>query len=383
MVEGQATRSWLQWLLSAQVSDLNVRNWVLNRRSQVHENLRASLKKKGGLAAAVFSPLLEVDSNKASYSEHFEQAKFHTRAHIGETIFRSCIHLARQWIGASVHELDLKAGRLRYWKTGNQNAETILYFHGFGDSMDGIYPFALHLTKHFNLVVPDLPGFGQSFKRKDLPHNYESYAEWIAEFAEAAALGPVHVVGNSLGGAFAMMFAQKRPDLVQSLTLINSAAITDFKNPSIYDEFLAGEIMFQVKTVEEFDRFWRRVFHRPPVLPPFVKDYLLRNFRENHEWYGHLIKQMFADIPGKNHPRYKDLFMNQHMAKIKVPTLIIWGDRDSLFPLSFGQRGHKLLRNSRMVVLEGVGHAPQVEVPGLVARHLREFIGSLEPAVAS
>lgn len=345
--------------------------------------MQETLRSKHWLAHAAFSPLREGDTKGLPLQEKIAKLKFRTKVRIGESLYKSATHLARQWIGASVHELDLKAGRLRYWQTSKDKPETILFFHGFGDSMDGIYPLAHFLTKHFNFVVPDLPGFGQSFKRQDLPHNYASYSEWIDEFIEAIDLGPVHVMGNSLGGAFALMLAQRRPDVVLSLTLLNSAAITDFKNNSVYDEFLAGQIMFQVKTIEDFEAFWRRVFHRPPVLPPFVKDYILHNFRENHDWYGHLITQMFADITHKRDPKYKELFMNQHLSKLRVPTLIIWGDRDQLFPLSFGERCHKLLRNSRFVVLEGIGHAPQVEAPGLVARHVRDFIATLAPAAAS
>lgn len=320
---------------------------------------------------------LDVDFDQAHWLLRWSDFRFRTRVRLGEAIYKSFAHLSRQWLKAEIHSCEISAGKVRYWKTDNGHSERILFFHGFGDSMDGAYPLAHHLVSRYDFIVPDLPGFGESFKRNDLPHNYDSYRRWLGEFLEAAEVGPVHVIGNSLGGAFSMMLAQMRPDLIKSLTLLNSAAVSDFRASSLYDELLAGQVLFQIKTHEELDAFWKRVFEKAPYLPPFVRDYFLHRFRENHDWYGYLLREIFSDIRHRRDPRFKELFFNQHLPSLKVPSLIIWGAEDRLFPLAFGKRAHQLLRNSRLVVLEGVGHVPQVEAPAVVAKHLSEFIEGL------
>jgi len=88
----------------------------------------------------------------------------------------------------------------------------------------------------------------------------------------------------------------------------------------------------------------------------------------------------FGGYTDKNDPEYRALFMNNHLQRINVPSLIIWGDRDQLFPVAYAKKGHSLMKDSRLVVLKDVGHAPQVEVPMVVARHLKRFIREIPKA---
>ncbi len=347
-------------------------------RSWVDQGLSPNWSPSTAFGSALAEPLQSLNFDKSGLLLRWEERRFKASARVGEVIYKSLSHMARRWLKAKVHEVEISGGKVRYWKTSMGRPETILFFHGFGDSMDGVYPLAHRMVDKFDWIVPDLPGFGQSFKRNDLPHNHDAYRIWLGELVDAAKMGPVHVVGNSLGGAFSIMLAQERPDLVKSLTLLNTAAVTDFKAISLYDELLAGKILFQIKTRTDFDAFWARIFEKGPYLPPLIRDYFLLEFQNNHEWYGYLVKQIFNEVTHRRDPRYKDLFLNQYLPKLKVPSLIIWGAEDRLFPQAFGERAHKLLRNSRFVVLDGIGHAPQVEAPALVAKHLNEFIASLK-----
>lgn len=308
----------------------------------------------------------------------WQKSSFESKVKAGETVYNTLIQMARRSLHAQRHEVSLKDGNLVYWATHKKGLETILYLHGFGDSKDGVYSLAFSLAAHYNIIAVDLPGFGESFCHPHLDYSAESYGRWLDEFLTRIASGPIHVVGNSLGGAIGIKLATVRPDLVQSLCLLNSAGIVDHKHGSIYDELLRGENLFQVKTLEEFQLFWDRVFHRRPYLPPFVKLFIFDKFRKNHDWYGQLVRQSFGEIRRKSDPRYKKLFMNDHLTKLRVPSLIIWGDQDRLFPVVHGQKGHKLSKNAQFIVLKQVGHAPQVEVPRLVARHLHEFIQGLQ-----
>ncbi len=372
------SRALLQNLASwADTTDVKLRGWWHKQSEDLLASFMPS-PSQWGTAALEQARALDIDWPRLSQLKtNIHKSTFDAKVKAGESLYSTYTKAARKWLGAELREVELTAGRIHYWTTSSNHPETILFIHGFGDSKDGAYSLAFHLAKQFNVIALDLPGFGQSFRDPELCYDTHSYGRWLDEFMTKARIGPVHVVGNSLGGAMALKLALVRPDVIKSLCLLNTAAIIDFKHHSIYDDILRGEILFQVQTFEQFEKFWSTVFHRRPFLPPFVKEYFFHTFRENHDWYGQLVRQNFGGYASKKDPRYKKLFMNEHLRKIEAPTLIIWGDRDQLFPVAYGEKGHKLLKDARFLVLSDVGHAPQVEVPEEVARHLKQFIAGL------
>ncbi len=306
--------------------------------------------------------------------ERFSDIHDSTRARIGSEVATRALALGRQLIKAEVHEVQIKDGPISYWKTNNGHPETVLFIHGFGDSKDGCYPFAMHLTRHFNMMAFDLPGFGSSFKNPELEYNFDSYARWMVEFMEAIDSKPVHLVGNSLGGAMAMKLAEVRPDLVKTLTLIDTAAVIDNRYESAYDDFIKGKVLFQIKTREDFDAFWKRVFNKPPFMPIFMKDYIFEQFRSNYDLYGRFILDTFRGISSRVDPGLNDLFMNNALQKMKMPIHFIWGEKDTLFPVTYGIHAHGLVKDSELTIMKNIGHAPQVEAPHMTAKHVKRFI---------
>jgi abhydrolase domain-containing protein 6 len=327
---------------------------------------------------------LDIDwKDWAKIKSSLQDSTFEAKVKAGESMYHACIKAARRVIGAEVREVELEDGVVHYWTTNKPNRETVLFFHGFADSKDGVYSLAIHLFKEFNVMAIDLPGFGQSFADPKFAYDTHAYGRWLDEFATKSGMGPVHVVGNSLGGAMALKLALVRPDVVKSVTLLNAAGLIDPEHESLYDEIMRGENIFQVKTLEQFEKFWAKVFHRQPFLPPFGKEFLFHRFRQNHDWYGELVQRNFGGYTDKNDPESFELFMNKNLDRIEKPALIIWGERDQLFPVAYGAQGHKLMKGSRFVVLKDVGHAPQVEAPRVVARHLKSFIRELPKSESS
>ena len=358
-------------------ADEKLRVWWQKQSQDVRTQLNRTPAQWSALAKEQ-ARVLDIDwVNLGKLKTSLDSSSFDAKVKAGGSMYRTYIKAARHWLGAEVFEVELEAGPIHYWVADKGHPETILFLHGFADSKDGAYALAHHLIKDFNVIALDLPGFGDSFRHPELMYNSESYGKWLDEFINKSGIGAVHVVGNSLGGAMALKLALVRPDIVKSLSLLNTAAIIDFNHESIYDEILLGINLFQVRTLDQFEEFWAKVFHRQPFLPPFVKEFLFHQFRENHDWYGQLVDQTFGGHTDKSDPEYFRLFMNEHLHKVNAPSLIIWGDRDKLFPVAYGRKGHALLKNSSFVLLNDVGHAPQVEAPQLVAKHMKTFIRNL------
>jgi abhydrolase domain-containing protein 6 len=327
---------------------------------------------------------LEIDwSDLSKLRSSLQDSTLEAKVRAGESLYHACIKAARRVIGAELRTVELSDGVVHYWTTNRPNRETILFLHGFADSKDSVYSLAMHLFNDFNIMALDLPGFGESFANPELAYDTHSYGRWLDEFVTKTGMGPVHAVGNSLGGAMALKLALVRPDVVKSVTLLNAAGLIDPDHESLYDEIMRGRNIFQVKTLEEFEIFWSKVFHRQPLLPPFGKEFIFHRFRQNHDWYGELVQRNFGGFSSRTDPNLSDLFMNKNLDRIDKPALIIWGERDQLFPVAYGAKGHSLMKGSRFVVLKDVGHAPQMEAPRVVARHLKRFIREQPQAAAS
>ena len=268
------------------------------------------------------------------------------------------------------------SGYLEYLQIGNAlDKPTLLFLHGFADSKDTFYDAAGHLAEDFNIIVPDLPGFGNSFQDPSRTYDLESYSQWIAEFCDGICLDNIHLVGNSLGGAIAMAFALRAPEKISNLCLIDPAGIFIKDKPSLYYELFKGSSVFAVKTYEDHCKFMERVFHKSPIIPTPVREHLFRSFARHTEWYEKLILDLLGDISHDEDPRIQEKALNHRLQEISHKTLIMWGDKDSLFPFETGHYIANQIPGSKLHVFKNCGHSPQIESPKLFAdTYLRHFI---------
>ena len=109
-----------------------------------------------------------------------------------------------------------------------QDAETGVYIHGLGGSSTNWTDLAGLLSIRMNGLLVDLPGFGHSRPPRDYDYTLRAHAEAVTGYLDGIGRGPVHLFGNSMGGAISMMIAADRPDLVRSLTLV-SPAVPDLR----------------------------------------------------------------------------------------------------------------------------------------------------------
>lgn len=292
---------------------------------------------------------------------------------VGEDIYMRFRKMRRRMIGAKEGVHQSPVGPIAYWETSKRNKPTVIYFHGFADNKDNAYDLAQYLVKDYHVVVPDLPGFGDSFKDRSHHYGIDSMAPWMKDFANALGIDSFHLIGHSMGGGLAIDFAKSYPDMVESLTLICSAGVLG-PSKSIYDEIMAGNILFQIETMDEFEEFLHTAFYKIPFVPPFVKDYYFHDFLDHYDWYGEIIRHTFEDIESREDPRFEKKFFNHELDKIKAPCHIIWGEKDAIFPVEIADIIHKGIPGSTMNIFHGVGHSPHYEKPKEVCLSLKGFL---------
>jgi pimeloyl-ACP methyl ester carboxylesterase len=177
-------------------------------------------------------------------------------------------------------------------------------------------------------------------------------------------------MGNSLGGATALGIAARMPERLASLTLCDTAGVRPKGVATVYDEVEAGQNLFEVRTRAEYRQFLQRVFAKPPPFPRPVVEHLYAEQRKNADWYARIMSDLHDSDPFRHGDAILDL------ARILVPTLVIWGEHDSLFPLAVGERTARSIQNAKLHVLRGIGHVPHVEAPGALARAFTQFVSA-------
>jgi pimeloyl-ACP methyl ester carboxylesterase len=253
-----------------------------------------------------------------------------------------------------------------------------VYVHGLSGSATNWTDLAALLANRAAGTAVDLPGFG--FSRPLASRDYSPAGHADALLCFLAGRGrPVHLLGNSFGGAVALNVAARRPELVSTLTLISPAMpdlrpdprrVSDRKLllallPLIGRRARADLAALDPRTRAE--QIVRLCFGDPGIAPEHrlveaAAEYAARaQLAWAQEAFERTGKAMVAGwLRGES--------LWSVAARVRVPTLVVWGDRDRLVAPRLAARTAAALRRSRLLMLPGVGHVAQMEAPEVVAR---------------
>jgi pimeloyl-ACP methyl ester carboxylesterase len=246
--------------------------------------------------------------------------------------------------GARVHLLSAGSG------------EPVLYLHD-AHVPNGWLPFHARLAARCRLLAPDLLGFGQS-DRPDWLDEVQDYAVHYLDLLDALGLARVHLVGLSLGGWIAAELAVWAAHRLQSLTLVDAAGLylPGYEVPDLFT--LSHEqtirLLFEDSAAAE------RV-----LAAPETPELAARRLK------GQVTLARVAWNPYLYSPK-----LMQRLHRIQAPTLVLWGERDRLFPVAMGEAWAAAIAGARLAVVPRCGHLPPVEQPALTADLLAEFVAS-------
>jgi pimeloyl-ACP methyl ester carboxylesterase len=286
--------------------------------------------------------------------------------------------------GAMLHVRDTPATR--------PDGEPAVYVHGLGGSSQNFTDVAGLLAGRLDAQAVDLPGFGYSDPSPR--YSISAFADKLTKYLELDARGPVHLVGNSLGGAIAVRVAALRPDLVRTLTLISPAM--PFLNPRrtaqgpvlpllalpLADRLLAKGMARM--TVEEMaDGVLAACFGDVTKASPQRRAEAIEEIRLRYT-VAHYPKAYLGTLRG-----LVSSFLRAYLpgagsqwrlaARVQAPTLVIGGLNDKLVDPRVPAQVARVIPDSRLLILPGVGHVAQMEVPRVVARAI---VGLLDDIAA-
>jgi pimeloyl-ACP methyl ester carboxylesterase len=254
------------------------------------------------------------------------------------------------------------------------------YVHGLAGSSTNWTSLAGAMSSSTTGYLVDLPGHGRSDPPPRGRHCLLDYAELLAELIRRRSSGPVHLVGNSLGGIVSTCLAARHSDLVATLTLI-SPAVPDFRltrdrgaDPLLGLLLVPGTAGLAVNRLSSISPMARArgmgelCFGDPTRLSDH--DYAVAAadlaWRSSLPWVHRATIDSFRALL-RSYLRRAGSF-RADAGRVRVPTLVIWGTRDRLVDVRLARRTSDSFADSSLLVIAGVGHTAQMEAPELTAR---------------
>jgi pimeloyl-ACP methyl ester carboxylesterase len=272
--------------------------------------------------------------------------------------------LARLFLLATALYLRLlgaRRGRLRkgsltlvYYELGPEDGEPWVLLHGLGSVAASWRPVLRRLRRSCRMLVPELsalggtecPGGGLGMRE-----GAEILAELVArEFGDR----PVTLAGISLGGWMAARLALAHPERISRLVLIDGGGYRD-------QDWNTIESLVTVHDLAGIDRLYGALFVRVPWLMRFSRTAFLKAYTSPG------VRYVLAGLSEA------DAFTDADLARLRMPTALIWGERDGLFKLQTGRAMAAALPQARLEVLPGCGHAVHLECPRALVGALQRF----------
>ncbi|MFF8814616.1 alpha/beta fold hydrolase [Streptomyces pactum] len=268
-----------------------------------------------------------------------------------------------------------------------------LYVHGLGGSSLNWSALMERLADRVDGEAVDLPGFGHSPPPDDGDYSITGHARAVIRHLDAAGRGPVHLFGNSMGGAIATRVAAVRPDLVRTLTLV-SPALPELRpqRTAIPTALLA--LPGAARLFVRMTRDWTIEYRTRQVLalnygdPSRVTPEALAAAAEEQERRAEL--PYFWDAMARSARGIVDSYTlgGQHSLwrqaeRVLAPTLLVYGMRDLLVSHRMALRAARAFRDSRLLTLMDAGHVAMMEFPGTVARAVGELLDEYDGSGAA
>ena len=281
---------------------------------------------------------------------------------------------------STINEITLHGHRVCFREAGE--GPSIVLIHGITGASDQWEPAIEQLAGEHAVLAPDLLGHGESAKPRG-DYSLGAYASAVRDTMVALGHERATIVGHSLGGGIAMQFAYQYPERCERLVLVSSGGLGREVHALLRASTLPGSEwvmpwLLHPKVLGAGDAVGRLLgFLRLRAGTDLAE--VARGFASlgDAEARSAFIESMRAvlDPGGQRVSALDRLYLTE-----TLPSLLIWGSADPVIPVEHGRVAHELMPGSRLELLEGVGHFPQLERPHHFAQLLAEFIAETEPA---
>jgi pimeloyl-ACP methyl ester carboxylesterase len=258
------------------------------------------------------------------------------------------------------------------YKTIGRGSKNILFIHGFGSSLNTWEEIADQFEKSiYKLYMIDLKGFGSSACPKDSKYGIFDQKQIIIQFIYEVVCDNFSLVGHSLGGGICLLLATDSlvSSKIEKLILIDSE-IYSLQIP-YFVSYLKKPVINNLMLCLLTDKAKARFSLRGTVFPENFNKQMVKRYTENFKGHGksYALKKSAKLVFPEDY--YNVMTPND---KIDVPTMLIWGKDDKLFPVEATETLNSQINNSKLEVVDQCGHIPQEEKPVITFKIINDFL---------
>jgi pimeloyl-ACP methyl ester carboxylesterase len=282
---------------------------------------------------------------------------------------------------AHTHRMTIDGASVTYVDIGEGDADPVVFIHGLGACWQSWLENLPHFARDRRCIAMDLPGFGTS-DRMDGEVSIERYGRVVSELLRRLEVERADIVGNSMGGFIACEVALKYANSVASLVLVSAAVLwQEYRHakPLVamaqVSDAVVGRAILEVSPLLARRPKLRGAalafggFHLPHLLPRELQVELLLTAKRTPGFLPAL--QALASYP-----------LRDQLARIEVPTLVVWGTHDTLVGVEHAHELERLIPDARKLIMERTGHVPMAERPERFNEEVEVFLAETRRADA-
>lgn len=252
----------------------------------------------------------------------------------------------------------------------NPNAEKTLFFiHGFLSSSFSFRYLISELVDSYEIISVDFPPFGNSGKSLKFTYSYENITNSLIKLILELQLRNISIVGHSMGGQIGLHMLHQNPDIFEKAVLLAGSAYLKQVRKSLillsYSPFSGVFVKWWLKKTGGVKGNLENVVYDKTR----ITEEMIKGYQEPFIKYDDIFKALAKFIRDR-----EDDLTQSILNQIQTPILLVWGAFDRIVPLSVGERLHKDLPNSKLVILQKTGHLIPEENPKKTIELIKNFI---------
>ncbi len=262
-------------------------------------------------------------------------------------------------MGVDEHTIEVAGASVFYRRAPARDTE-VLCLHSVPTSSDD-WPALLELTGG---VAPDLPGFGRTSKAGNLDYSLSAYAAFVERFLDAIEVPQVALVGHGWGAAIGLLFAQRNPERVSRLAIVNAVPLLEgFEWPAMARWWRRpgiGELLMGSLNRRLLGRLLRRGSSRADAWPDARIDAVWDQFDQGTQ---RAILRLHRSVDARALAA-----AGERLGELDQPALVVWGDEDPWLSPAFAEAYGQRLRGATVQHVPGAGHWPWLDQPPVTER---------------
>ena len=278
--------------------------------------------------------------------------------------------------GGASQFVELQPGlNVHYRDEGKRDGRVLVLIHGSNASLHTWEPWVERLRADYRIVSMDLPGHGLTGVNPSGRYDNQSYVAVVDGLLTKLGISKAVIGGNSMGGGVSWMYALAHPEKTEALLLVDAGGQPQAKS----DKLPIGFRVMTMPVVKELARviaprsMFESSIKTTMSIQSKIDDKLIDRYWELNRFPGNREATMkrFAT------PKAMKSTTPEALAAIKVPVMIMWGEEDSLIPVSSARWFAHAMPAAKLVIYPGVGHIPMEEVPERSAADVKAWLGGL------